>query len=273
MQIGTQIAGPDRALLSGAVDDLDTVLERLAAVGYDGVELTWYPTHYPEDEPFGTYFGLTAPEVRERVDEHGLEITATHLLLPQLRERFADAVAFQRAVGCDAIGIVEVPEADFETEGEVRKAADELSALADRLDGEGMELFLHNHDHEFERTFGDRTGFDVLAAALDESVALQIDLSHVARTGRDPFALLEALGDRVQSLHVSDVRDGEDVLLGEGDLDLARALSFAREHDHEWVILEEKSPRLDADDLGEIMAVMEHDHEYLRSLVDGDAPD
>lgn len=273
MKIGTQIAGPDRALLSGAVDDLDTVLERLADIGYEGIELTWYPTHYPEDEPFGSYYGLTPADVRESAAEHGLEITGSHLLLTQLRERFDDAVAFHRAVGCDALGVVEAPEAAFESEAGVRDVARELSALADRLEAEEMELFLHNHDHEFEHTFGDRTGFDVLAAALDESVPLQIDLSHVRRTGRDPFPLLEDLGDRVRSLHVSDIRGGEDVLLGEGDLDVGRALSFAREHGHEWVILEEKSPRLDAEDPEEIMAVMEHDHEYLRSALDGDAVD
>jgi sugar phosphate isomerase/epimerase len=272
MQIGTQIAGPDRALLSGAVDDLDTVLERLAEIGYDGIELTWYPTHYPEDEPFDTYYGLTPAALRDAAASHGLAITGSHLLLPQLRERFGDAVAFHRAIGCDAIGVVEAPEAAFESESGVRDVARELSTVADRLREEEMALFLHNHDHEFERTFGDRTGFDVLTAALDDSVPLQIDLSHVRRTGRDPVSLLESLGDRVRSLHASDIRggDGADVLLGEGDLNVARALSFARERGHEWVILEEKSPRLDAEDPEEIMAVMEHDHEYLQSALDGD---
>lgn len=267
MKIGTQIAGPDRILLSGAADGLDTVLEQLAEIGYDGIELTWYPTHYPEDEPFGSYYGNSPQAVRSMVNEHELEITASHLLLDQIRDRFEDAVDFHRAVGCDRLGLVEVPEDEFESEASIRDVADELVALADRLDDEGMDLFLHNHDHEFEHTFDGQTGFDVLTAALDDSVPLQIDLSHVRRTGRDPFALLDALGDRVASIHISDMEGQEDVVLGEGDFDFQRVLAFARDHDIEWLIVEEKSDRLHEDDPSEVMAVMEHDYEYLRSLL------
>jgi len=261
LQIGTQIAGPDR-LLTG--DNFDEVIRTLADVGFDGVELTWYPTHYPEEEPFGTYFGHSPADLADLFELTGMETVGSHVLLPDLQSDLQDAIDFHRAAACDRLGLVELPEEYFESRETLSEAVSDVREMAGTVADAGMELYLHNHDHEFEVHFDGESGFEALVRELGDEVALQIDLSHVRRTGNDPIEVLRTLESNVSSLHVSDMDGGRDVPMGEGDLDYDWVVDFARERDIDWLILEEKSNALDERDP---LSVIRQDYEYLESLV------
>jgi len=67
--------------------DLPGTLEAVAKMGYDGVE-------------FAGYYGRSAKELRQMLDDLGLRVAGTHIRLPTLQgDALAETVAFNRDLG------------------------------------------------------------------------------------------------------------------------------------------------------------------------------
>lgn len=146
-------------------------------------------------------------------------------------------------LGCDTVVLGYLDASHFESVERVEETADTLSRIAQALDDHGLQFLYHNHDHEFADIDG-RTAFDILLDRVDDRVGFELDLGWIGTGGDDPYARLESLADRTPSVHFKDMRfeTGEFVTLGEGDLDLDRAVRTAREADVEWVIYENDEP-------------------------------
>jgi sugar phosphate isomerase/epimerase len=109
-------------------------------------------------------------------------------------------------------------------------AAAELNAIAARLAGEGLRLGYHNHDHELAPLPDGTPALEVLAAALDPAVLLEVDTYWAAVAGQDVPALLGRLGERVRYLHVKDgpvTRDDPMTAVGAGRMPVAEILAAA----------------------------------------------
>lgn len=87
---------------------------------------------------------------------------------------------------------------------QIAEVAGLLNAAAELGATRGIRVGYHNHAHELEVSYDDRTGLEVLASLLDDSVVLEVDLYWVARAGVDPVALLQSLGRRVVAVHAKD---------------------------------------------------------------------
>lgn len=86
-----------------------------------------------------------------------------------------------------------------------RRLADLLNARAAELAPLGIALGYHNHDIEFAPVEG-TTGFDILLRRLDPArVHFELDIGWATAAGRDPAAMIRALGPRVRQLHLKDV--------------------------------------------------------------------
>jgi len=120
---------------------------------------------------------------------------------------------------------------------QIEETADLLSRAADLGSHHGIRVGYHNHAHELEATFGDRTGLEVLADFLDPRVVLEVDLYWVACAGVDSPTLLKTLGERVIAVHVKDGRldpeamnaypPTDQVSAGQGKVPLVEALAAA----------------------------------------------
>jgi sugar phosphate isomerase/epimerase len=84
-----------------------------------------------------------------------------------------------------------------------------MAALANQI-GEGakkrgMEFAYHNHNVEFRKVEGNRTGFDILLAETDPKlVKLEVDAGWMSAGGADTVALIAANPERVRLLHFKD---------------------------------------------------------------------
>jgi sugar phosphate isomerase/epimerase len=84
-----------------------------------------------------------------------------------------------------------------------------------------------------------RAALEVLAAALDDGVLLEVDTYWAAVGGQDVPALLGRLGDRVRYLHVKDgpiTKDDPMTAVGAGRMPVAEVLAAAQSA--EWHIVE-----------------------------------
>jgi len=117
---------------------------------------------------------------------------------------------------------------------------DNLEKLTEEF---GIKIAIHNH--------GPGADYDGVQDTLDAVkgrcplIGACVDTGHAIRSGEKPHAVIEALGDRVISLHLKDwITGGEEQILGKGDMDLvavAKALK-AINFDGPIVMEYEESP-------------------------------
>lgn len=191
-------------------------------------------------------FGLNdtdLPETREALDEAGLDVANLMAGVGALEEPETELVETCDALDCETVILGYLDESYFESVAAVEETAAMLSRFARTLDDHGLQFLYHNHDHEFVEVDG-RCAFDILLEEMDERVGFELDLGWVGTGGGDPYARLAELGDRIPSVHVKDMHfeSGEFAELGEGDLDVHRAVETARRQDAEWVIYEHDDP-------------------------------
>lgn len=205
--------------------DLAGTIRRVAAIGYDGVELFQLHGHAPE-------------QVRDWLDESGLAVAGRHARLE----------AFESEL--DALG------AELATLGTSRAAQswadpDEINApdpLLARIEtaarsarAAGIQFGFHNHWSEVEAN-GGRTFLDRLRELPAELVWLELDLGWVWHGGGDPVAELAASAGRCPLVHVKDFasREGrDDVPVGDGVVGYDRVIPAALEAGVEWLVVEE----------------------------------
>lgn len=208
-----------------AARDLLGTLDRVAEIGYDGVELA------------GLH-GAASREVRERCADLGLEIVAAHVGLDRAERELDVVVDELRSLGVARLVIPSSPRG-----GDEAVVAARLSGAAAAARERGLDPLFHNHWWEFERVEGTRRWDAIVdVAGLD----LELDLGWAWVSGEDPVLLLRTHAGRVPLVHVKDHvrRDGAtpDCPVGDGDVGYERMIPVALESGVEWLIVEQDEP-------------------------------
>ncbi|MFB4283774.1 sugar phosphate isomerase/epimerase family protein [Nonomuraea sp. MTCD27] len=226
--------------------DRDTVLRRIAEIGYRAVE-----PYDPMTDPKG---------FREVADDLGLSVSGTHAyaLLDREPAEVFDAIA---TIGTDKVIIpAGIAEEEFTTRDGLARAADLLNGLAEQAAGHGMRIGYHNHWWEIEPRVDGRHAVEVLADLLAPEVFLEIDTYWAAVGGADVPALLGRLAGRVEALHVKDgpgVKGEPHTAVGRGVMSVPEILAAAPDA---WRVVELDECATD------IFAALADSHAYLTSL-------
>ena len=224
--------------------DFDGVLERLAAIGYKGVE------------PFAL-FGKTPEQLRRQVEDLGMTISSSHhpwanRAEPQEVIDTVSAMGLNRAAG--GFG----PD-DFADMDAVKRTADTINGLIDDLRPAGIDLFIHNHWWEFAPVDG-ALGYHHIAERCPE-LSFEVDTYWAANFGAvDPAAEVARVKHRAPLLHIKDgpLVEGEShVAVGDGRMDIGGIIDAADPDVLEWLIVE-----LDACDT-DMMTAVEGSYRYL----------
>jgi sugar phosphate isomerase/epimerase len=226
-------------------ESLPDLLRRVGETAFEGVE-------------FAGLGGSTPKDIRDALDDAGLDAAAAHVAIENLDTNFDATVDAYRELGCDRIVVPYLDESYFASETDVTDTARRLTELGAQLDAHGIALGYHNHDHEFADLDG-ASAFDLLAEETD--LDLELDVGWASAAGRDPVDLLRHLRGRVPVVHLKDATGDRPVELGEGDLDLDACVEAASEAGTEWLVYEHDEP----DDPEESLA---HGAETLASLLD-----
>lgn len=209
-----------------AKTDLEGTLERIAGLGYLGVETYGLHGHSPR-------------AVRAMLDGHGLELVSSHAPFP---------------FGADATKILDeyaelgAPNLAWSMEGEEFASPELISKGLERVNGGvenakayGMTVAYHNHNAEFTNFFDGRSAYDLLLDELHPDARVELDLYWTAVGKADPADIIRGIGDRLRYLHVKDgpaLTYGQDTLvpIGQGTIDMPSALTAGPSV--EWHIVE-----------------------------------
>ncbi|HKE23263.1 MAG TPA: sugar phosphate isomerase/epimerase family protein [Bryobacteraceae bacterium] len=192
--------------------DPQGTVRAVAKMGYQVVEF------------FAPYFTWTtdqAKETRKRMDDLGIRCNSTHNNQPSFStEGLPKAIELNHIIGSKYIVMASAGRVNG-LDG-WKKVADQLAAVSEKLQPEGLRTGYHNHKPEFMVIEGKRP-MEVIAAGTPKEVMLQFDVGTCVEAGTDPVAWINANPGRIRSIHCKDWGAGAGpdrgyrVLFGEGD--------------------------------------------------------
>jgi len=206
-----------------ATDGMLPVLERIAGLGFNSVEVSQVAT----DE-------ANVAALEKGRTELGVDVAALSVALQKgpmggdaLDADFEKVVADCRRLGCSYLRIGMMPVTAMVTKPAVEDFARQCEEASQRLRAEGIQLAYHNHHVDFAKHDGE-TLFDIVRR-LSPSLHFEIDVHWVQRGGKNPVDVLHDFAGQVELVHLKDYRVG---LLPESALGLLAAgdrAGFSRE--------------------------------------------
>jgi sugar phosphate isomerase/epimerase len=116
-----------------------------------------------------------------------------------------------------------------------------LNRMGSEFAREGIAFHYHNHEFEFKKVEGDKTGMDILMDGLDFSVIdLCVDVAWVHRGGDDPSDFLRRHQDKISYIHLKDTDADHWRELGRGVLDWKTIIRTIEEMPNvRWAVVEQ----------------------------------
>lgn len=223
-------------------EDLKGALEKVAKIGYKGVE-------------FAGFFGHSAEEVKSWLDENSLTVTSTHTGWKEVADDFEKTVAYHKTIGNKNIT---VPGADLSCEKSIAEFVDFVNEFQPKLEKEGIALHYHNHHREFLPNKDGQIPLDELAKRTKVNFQIDTYWTFVAR--RDPVEVITRLKDRISFIHLKDGSGGfRGYSLGSGSAPVKAVWERAKELGFYMVV---ESEGCEPDGVSEVTRCFE----YLKSL-------
>lgn len=211
-------------------EDFDACLQKVAKIGYVGVECF--------GEPF-----LPADDVKRMLDKHGLALAGWHTPIDLLEgDAFIKTVAYFHRVGCTRAIVPFMPPEVFESRASVLAFAERMNAISQRLAQHKIALGYHNHGAEFVPL---EDGTLPWALLMDNTnILAQLDNGNALTSCTPGLNVTKLVGQwpgRAITIHAKPYshKDGLETMIGEDDIDWD-AFLYAAEHTGgtEWVIVE-----------------------------------
>jgi sugar phosphate isomerase/epimerase len=214
--------------------DFTGTLEKVAELGYEGVELAGYG-------------GYKAGKLKEVLDDIGLKAASSHIPLPELRNATEKMIEDQKILGSRYV-VCPYLAPEERTEKDYIQLINDLNEIGEKCAGEGISLCYHNHDFELTALSDGRSAMEtILEETNPDWVKAEFDIYWLTFAGEKPVEWLERYKSRSPLVHLKDMTtDGQRFFaeLGTGGVDLEPVLSFGnRSGNVDWWIVEQDECR------------------------------
>jgi sugar phosphate isomerase/epimerase len=183
--------------------DAEGTLAKVAAIGYNSVELMGYDK--------GKFWGLAPGKVSEVLKKNNLKTPSGHYgmnnyLLKGDMKDLHDNIAVAASMGHRYLVIPFLTDNMRTSLDSYKKLAQKFNVAATEAKKSGLKLAYHNHDFEFKDWGGGHTGYEVLLKETDPSlVFFEMDIYWVVRAGQDPIQLIDKNPGRIKMWHLKDM--------------------------------------------------------------------
>lgn len=204
--------------------DFEGTLQQVAKAGFREVESAGY-------------FGKTAPEVKQALQKAGLRCVSAHHSAADLRTKFDELLAFDKAIGVEYF-ICSSPtfkdplppgapaNSRAMTIDDWRWNAEQFNRMAEKTAAVGITFGYHNHVHEFEPIDGTVPYMELLRIMDPKKTTLELDCGWAIVAGKKPQDLMRDHPNRFSMLHIKDfknpaggLKEAKVTELGKGDID------------------------------------------------------
>ncbi|MCI8852467.1 MAG: sugar phosphate isomerase/epimerase [Lachnospiraceae bacterium] len=236
-----------------AEKDFEGTMERLARMGYEGVELV-------------SLYGREPKELRACLDSLGLKAVSAHVPLGEFDRDLEGTVQAYEELGCSYLAIPWMDAGRRGDPGRFQETLDYFPVMRARCQKAGIQVCYHNHSYEFERTDTGEYWLDLLYRSVaPEDLAAQLDLCWVKVSGVDPVEYLKKYRGRCPIIHLKDFIRNKDHLdqmpLGEGEMDWKAIFSQLEDSQVQWLVVEQ-----DEHPYGDSMENMKKSIDYIRKI-------
>ncbi|MDD4101965.1 MAG: sugar phosphate isomerase/epimerase [Kiritimatiellae bacterium] len=208
-------------------EDLIGTLKSIKEIGYAGVE-------------FAGYYGKSAKELRQILDDLGLLACGTHTGLATIGpDQIAATIEFNQELGNKYLMVPGMNGPDAQKWIEF---AQSFSKAAETAKKDGMYVGYHNHQHEFKDKFDGKRKWEIFFDNASPDVCQQLDVGHVVSAGEDPVYWLKKYPGRSRTLHTKEIYPGPGILgqvpEGKTGVDWPAVFAAAEADVTEWYIVE-----------------------------------
>ena len=223
-------------------EDLDNVLERLATIGVQVVQVSGIGK-------------LDNYKVAEYCKKHNMEVCLTHVPMERILNDTDALIDEHKALGCNTIGLGWSPKEYRSVEGMKKYIAD-FTPAAQKIKDAGMQYAYHNHHFELERYEG-RTQLDIMIEDTDPDLFNFILDTHWLQTGGVyPPDYIRKVKGRMKVCHFKDYKIVNEermyAEIGTGNIDLDECYRACVESGVEYIIIEQDSTDMDLFESAEI---------------------
>ncbi|MFB7142654.1 sugar phosphate isomerase/epimerase family protein [Gottfriedia sp. NPDC056225] len=207
--------------------DFFGTLEKVAKMGYDGVE-------------FAGYYGKSASEIKAVLNKLGLIVAGAHVSADQILHRIDDVIAFETELGNKYIVC---PWANFNSLEEWKEFAEQLQHSGKKLSEAGLSLVYHNHAHELV-TVEDEYILDLLLNSIPSNLLkAEVDTYWLEFAGVDAVEYMSKYKGRTPLIHVKDMAQSkeESTEIGNGIMNIKGIVQQAKLNSVEWLIVEQEA--------------------------------
>ncbi|TKD70821.1 sugar phosphate isomerase/epimerase family protein [Pseudalkalibacillus hwajinpoensis] len=209
--------------------DFVGTLERVAKIGYEGLE-------------FAGYYDLPAKELKKVIDHLGLKSASSHIPLDVLKGDLKNVIAYQHEIGSDKL-VCPFLALELRNQEGYAELIRSLNDIGRECHEEGITLCYHNHDFELERLSNEKTALEtILDETNPEWVKAEFDIYWLTRAGEDPVKWMKQYQDRTPLVHLKDMTtDGEQFFaeLGTGGVNLNEVLEQGEYSNVDWWVIEQ----------------------------------
>lgn len=235
------------SLREEAKADFRKTLERLAAIGFNGVETAGFHS-------------LTAIELQKIVSDLGMKVSSTHSGLPKDQKGFDEWVGNSKIFGNDIL-ITGFWYEQFNSVDAIKRTAELCNETIEKLKPYNMRFALHNHWMEFMKVDGE-LAYSRLVKLCPE-LLFEIDTYWAANFGaNDPAEMVALFKDRTPLLHIKDGKGGPheepQVAVGDGIMDFHKVIPAADPKVLRWLVIELDSCATD------MFTAVEKSYQYLK---------
>lgn len=219
---------------------VDTI-EKIAAMGYDGVE-------------FFAYAGMEAQELKELLGKNHLEGFNSHVQLERWMADPEGEIRYAAEAGISCVTIPWLPAEMRYPEGyaKIKALAVKIQPIAKKY---GITLLYHNHDFEFAKDSGGVFWLENILKATPE-MKLELDTFWAYYAGIDPVAYMEKHKAYLRLIHVKDYKSfkggpiagGAEMpvfcAIGTGKMNNKKIVDWAKKNDVQWVCVEQDNSQI-----------------------------
>lgn len=193
-------------------------MKMMAGMGYRSVEMCSPPGY--ESSGFGPLMKMTAKEMKQIINDNGMQLESTHYTMNELRNNLDDRIKFANESGQKQMILSSFGLPKNATMSDWMKAADELNKIGEKTRKAGIQTGFHNHHTEFAK-IDDVLIYDALLKQFDpELVKMQFQVA-VINIGFKAADYFNRYPGRFISAHLADysVLGQKSVALGKGIVD------------------------------------------------------
>ena len=236
--------------------DFKGTLQKVKALGYDGVE-------------FAGLFNNAPADINAMCKEIGLVPISAHVPLADMLADVDKVIADYKAIGCEYIVVPYVTEERRPGGDKFFQMVDEIRAIGEKCKAAGLTLLYHNHDFEFKKLESGEYGLDYLYANVSSDLLqTELDQCWVKYSGLDPVEYLKKYTGRAPVVHLKDFhiegkQEGDPYALiglnenetkkssafefrplGNGVQDIPSIIAAAKEAGSKWLVVEQDQPSM-----------------------------